>query len=207
MLFKHLIGSLLLTAPLTWKAIAFDQQERTKPLTKSACADLKFAEFSQWQTINDGTERGGASRSLLAPNPRGVIFSGSIGAIPGQEGLVGFAIARAPYRIQNFSSAHCIAVESFSEINAEVVLSVSDGEFPDGTRTYQFPFPLKLGPNKIQFYWSDFKAFKRGREDRSATKLDPTKVTAFGVQIRRGSQPPTRREDPASILFKILISR
>lgn len=46
-----------------------------------------------WSMSTDKTARGGASELIIAKAPEVVTLQGSLGALQGSEGLVGFAIA------------------------------------------------------------------------------------------------------------------
>lgn|GEM_PF-5856613 len=109
--------------------------------------NLVIPKASQWKILTDLTERGGSSQLRLEDVFKGLQLQGSVGAIAGRTGPVGFVIARIPYQIKEGSIGGLLALTSNKDINLTLTLTMES----DSTLSYQTTIPIKAGSQEISF--------------------------------------------------------
>lgn len=163
--------------------------------------NLVIPKASQWKILTDLTERGGSSQLRLEDVSEGLQLQGSVGAIAGRTGPVGFVIARIPYQIKDGSIGGLLALTSNKDINLTLTLTMES----DSTLSYQNTIPIKAGSQEISFMWNDFKPFFRGQPQPEALPIDLNLVDSFALQVTRGNQVPEIRNNLIPIEFTFVI--
>lgn len=176
----------------------------------------------QVAVVSDKTERGGPTEAVVVDEDDRTVavstgrlrFLGTLGLIEGEQGPVGFALARSPLagasldpslvgvRIRTGPAAADGLVYS-------IILRMAGAVVPGlpGQLTHQFSF-VNRSATDFTARWAQFKPFVRGREvaPGQAPALDVRRVTDWAVQITRSAQTPVNREiDP--LPFSIWLER
>lgn len=174
-----------------------------------------------WQIITDGTERGGESVGFVseiaatneANSHPGLLFQGSLGGIPGSDGLVGFALMRAawlsaPTETAGHAGVRLRLSEASDDLNYILLLRMGEFQIPGipGQVTYQKVFTGN--EPEVVAKWTDFHAVVRGRAltPGVAPSLDPSKITDWAVQITRSGQSAANRAQ-VPLAFRIGLQR
>lgn len=162
-----------------------------------------------FEIITDKTERGGASELKLDDGQDGLRFTGHVGAIQGESGPVGFALARIPFVIEPGILGGSLVIRAVESVTISVVLGVLDVRNPNpqaGNLTYSTSFVLNEGINDIRFVWNQMEAKIRGRLIPVAPALQPEWANSFAIQIARSQQtgPLVRAQDQVPFDFTVM---